>query len=65
MFAGGAADKDKRLQAGDQIIEANGIPFKDVTHDCALQTLRQTLPKVSFNYFKIFFKILFSIIKIS
>lgn len=47
VFPGGAADKDKRLQPGDQILDVNGTSLKDVTYTTASQALRQTLPKVS------------------
>ncbi|CAH0550674.1 unnamed protein product [Brassicogethes aeneus] len=45
-YPGGTADKDGRLQPGDQILDVNGTPLKDVTHQAALQALRQTLPKM-------------------
>lgn len=46
ILPGGAADKDGRIQAGDQILEFNGTCLKDATHETALQTLRQILPKI-------------------
>ncbi|KAK4884342.1 hypothetical protein RN001_000613 [Aquatica leii] len=46
IFPGGAADKDGRIQAGDQILEVNGTCLKDATNEVALQTLRQILPKI-------------------
>nr|XP_015837296.1 PREDICTED: inaD-like protein isoform X2 [Tribolium castaneum] len=46
VYPGGAADRDSRLQAGDQILEVNGTQLKDVTHTTAAQALRQTLPKM-------------------
>lgn len=46
VYPGGTADKDNRLQPGDQILEVNGTQMKDVTYTTALQALRQTLPKV-------------------
>ncbi|KAF5274370.1 hypothetical protein FQA39_LY07250 [Lamprigera yunnana] len=46
IFPGGAADKDGRVQAGDQIVEVNGTCLKDATNETALQTLRQILPKI-------------------
>lgn len=47
VYGGGIADKDSRLQSGDQILEVNGTTLKDATHTTASQALRQTLPKVS------------------
>ncbi|KAK5648430.1 hypothetical protein RI129_003322 [Pyrocoelia pectoralis] len=46
ILPGGAADKDGRIQAGDQILEVNGTCLKDATNEAALQTLRQILPKI-------------------
>lgn len=46
VYGGGPADKDGRLQLGDEILEANGVSLKDAAQEVALQTLRQTLPKV-------------------
>ncbi|XP_074036607.1 multiple PDZ domain protein isoform X3 [Leptinotarsa decemlineata] len=46
VYSGGMADKDKRLQPGDQILEVNGTTLKDVSYTTALQSLRQTLPKM-------------------
>uniref|UniRef100_A0A1Y1KEW4 PDZ domain-containing protein n=1 Tax=Photinus pyralis TaxID=7054 RepID=A0A1Y1KEW4_PHOPY len=46
ILPGGAADKDGRIQAGDQILEVNGTCLKDATNETALQTLRQILPKI-------------------
>lgn len=47
VYPGGAAEKDGRLQPGDQILDVNGTSLKDVTHNFASQALRQTLPKAS------------------
>lgn len=46
VYPGGAVEKDKRLQPGDQIVDVNGTSLKDVTYTTASQALRQTLPKV-------------------
>ncbi|KAF2894710.1 hypothetical protein ILUMI_11470 [Ignelater luminosus] len=46
IFPGGAADKDGRIQDGDVILEANGVCLKEATSEVAIQTLRQTLPKM-------------------
>lgn len=46
VYPGGAAEKDGRLQPGDQILDVNGTSLKDVTHNFASQALRQTLPKM-------------------
>lgn len=47
IYPGGSADKDGRLQSGDQILEVNSISLKDATESAAAQAIRQTLPKVS------------------
>nr|XP_046268635.1 multiple PDZ domain protein [Scatophagus argus] len=39
---GGAAQRDGRLQAGDQILEVNGIDLRQATHDEAIGVLRLT-----------------------
>ncbi|CAH1123851.1 unnamed protein product [Ceutorhynchus assimilis] len=52
VYSGGAADKDKRLQAGDQILEVNGISLRDSTSTAATQALRQTLPKMKITVFR-------------
>lgn len=57
VFSGGTADKDGRLQPGDQILEVNGTALKDVTYTTASQALRQTLPKVSCTSFRAYFAI--------
>ncbi|KAJ8985934.1 hypothetical protein NQ317_010691 [Molorchus minor] len=46
VYTGGTADKDGRLQPGDQILEVNGTCIKDVSNTTASQALRQTLPKM-------------------
>eukprot|EP00057_Strongylocentrotus_purpuratus_P007667 XP_011662141.1 PREDICTED: multiple PDZ domain protein [Strongylocentrotus purpuratus] len=42
----GAVAKDGRLQAGDQILEVDGLDFETITHEAALNVLRQTASKV-------------------
>ncbi|KAK1886586.1 Multiple PDZ domain protein [Dissostichus eleginoides] len=39
---GGAAQRDGRLRAGDQILEVNGIDLRQATHDEAIGVLRLT-----------------------
>ncbi|CAG5133714.1 unnamed protein product, partial [Candidula unifasciata] len=42
VYEDGAAARDGRLWAGDQILEVNGEDLTDATHNRALQVLRQT-----------------------
>ncbi|KAK7930027.1 hypothetical protein WMY93_006422 [Mugilogobius chulae] len=49
---GGAAQRDGRLQAGDQILEVNGIDLRQATHDEAIGVLRLTTQKVSLCVFR-------------
>ncbi|XP_017774513.1 PREDICTED: uncharacterized protein LOC108561189 isoform X2 [Nicrophorus vespilloides] len=46
IYKGSTAEKDGRLQSGDQIMDVNSTPLKDVTHSSASQSLKQTLPKM-------------------
>ncbi|GAB6026518.1 hypothetical protein CHUAL_012941 [Chamberlinius hualienensis] len=46
IYPDGAAAKDGRLRPGDQILEVNLENFRGVTHDLAIQMLRQTPSKV-------------------
>lgn len=46
IYQGGAADKDGRLQPGDQVLDVNGVSLRDVTNNTAALTLRQNVPKV-------------------
>ncbi|XP_043917171.1 multiple PDZ domain protein isoform X3 [Protopterus annectens] len=46
VYEEGAASKDGRLWAGDQILEVNGIDLRNTTHDEAINVLRQTPHKV-------------------
>ncbi|RUS89458.1 hypothetical protein EGW08_002755, partial [Elysia chlorotica] len=47
VYEDGAAARDGRLWAGDQILEVNNEDLTDATHNRALQVLRQTPPVVS------------------
>ncbi|GJQ66577.1 inaD [Trypoxylus dichotomus] len=52
VYGGGTADRDSRLQPGDQILEVNGTPLKDVSYTTASQALRQTLPKMKLSIYR-------------
>ncbi|XP_013421809.1 multiple PDZ domain protein isoform X2 [Lingula anatina] len=47
VYEDGAAARDGRLTAGDQILEVCGQDLRDATHDNAIQVLRQTPPVVT------------------
>ncbi|XP_070712653.1 multiple PDZ domain protein [Pempheris klunzingeri] len=49
---GGAAQRDGRLQAGDQILEVNGIDLRQATHDEAIGVLRLTTQRVHLRVFR-------------
>uniref|UniRef100_A0A3Q1FXU0 Multiple PDZ domain crumbs cell polarity complex component n=1 Tax=Acanthochromis polyacanthus TaxID=80966 RepID=A0A3Q1FXU0_9TELE len=49
---GGAAQKDGRMQAGDQILEVNGIDLRQATHDEAIAVLRLTTQRVRLCVFR-------------
>ncbi|XP_061571312.1 multiple PDZ domain protein isoform X2 [Cololabis saira] len=49
---GGAAQRDGRLQAGDQILEVNGIDLRQATHDEAIAVLRLTTQRVRLCVFR-------------
>ncbi|KAM3623165.1 uncharacterized protein V6R79_007867 [Siganus canaliculatus] len=49
---GGAAQRDGRLQAGDQILEVNGIDLRQATHDEAIGVLRLTTQRVLLRVFR-------------
>ncbi|KAK2816966.1 hypothetical protein Q5P01_025157 [Channa striata] len=49
---GGAAQRDGRLQAGDQILEVNGIDLRQATHDEAIGVLRLTTQRVCLRVFR-------------
>ncbi|XP_005161760.2 inaD-like protein isoform X1 [Danio rerio] len=46
VYEEGAAARDGRLWAGDQILEVNGVDLRSVAHEDAIAALRQTPPKV-------------------
>ncbi|XP_076259043.1 multiple PDZ domain protein-like isoform X4 [Rhynchophorus ferrugineus] len=52
VYPGGAADKDGRLQPGDQILEVNGASLRDCSSTTASQALRQALPKMKITVFR-------------
>uniref|UniRef100_A0A8C7WP68 PDZ domain-containing protein n=1 Tax=Oryzias sinensis TaxID=183150 RepID=A0A8C7WP68_9TELE len=49
---GGAAQRDGRLQAGDQILEVNSIDLRQATHDEAIAVLRLTTQRVRLCIFR-------------
>uniref|UniRef100_A0A3Q3H331 PDZ domain-containing protein n=1 Tax=Labrus bergylta TaxID=56723 RepID=A0A3Q3H331_9LABR len=49
---GGAAQRDGRLQAGDQILEVNGIDLRQATHDESIAVLRLTTQRVRLCVFR-------------
>nr|XP_057928147.1 inaD-like protein [Doryrhamphus excisus] len=46
VYEEGAAARDGRLWAGDQILEVNGVDLRGASHDEAILALRQTTSKV-------------------
>ncbi|XP_043100412.1 multiple PDZ domain protein isoform X3 [Puntigrus tetrazona] len=52
VYEEGAASKDGRLWAGDQILEVNGIDLRVATHDEAINVLRQTPQRVRLAVFR-------------
>ncbi|KAI4900868.1 hypothetical protein NFI96_019633, partial [Prochilodus magdalenae] len=52
VYEEGAASKDGRLWAGDQILEVNGIDLRMATHDEAINVLRQTPQRVRLSVFR-------------
>ncbi|XP_052353185.1 multiple PDZ domain protein isoform X5 [Oncorhynchus keta] len=52
VYEEGAASKDGRLWAGDQILEVNGIDLRVATHDEAINVLRQTPQRVRLSVFR-------------
>ncbi|KAM4851003.1 multiple PDZ domain protein isoform X10 [Urocitellus parryii] len=52
VYEEGAACKDGRLWAGDQILEVNGIDLRKATHDEAINVLRQTPQRVSLTLYR-------------
>ncbi|XP_075682901.1 multiple PDZ domain protein isoform X2 [Rhinoderma darwinii] len=52
VYEEGAASKDGRLWAGDQILEVNGVDLRNATHDEAINVLRQTPQKVRLSVYR-------------
>eukprot|EP00062_Callorhinchus_milii_P017921 gi/632970834/ref/XP_007901867.1/ PREDICTED: inaD-like protein isoform X1 [Callorhinchus milii] len=52
VYEEGAAAKDGRLWAGDQILEVNRIDLRNATHEEAIMALRQTPQKVRLIVFR-------------
>lgn len=52
VYEEGAASKDGRLWAGDQILEVNGIDLRAASHDEAIHVLRQTPQKVRLTVYR-------------
>ncbi|KAM9717233.1 multiple PDZ domain protein isoform 4-T4 [Menidia menidia] len=52
VYEEGAASKDGRLWAGDQILEVNGIDLRAATHDEAINVLRQTPHRVQLKVYR-------------
>ncbi|XP_078792261.1 multiple PDZ domain protein isoform X1 [Oryzias latipes] len=52
VYEEGAASKDGRLWAGDQILEVNGIDLRAASHDDAINVLRQTPQRVRLTVFR-------------
>ncbi|XP_040834380.1 inaD-like protein [Ochotona curzoniae] len=46
VYEEGAAARDRRLWAGDQILEVNGVDLRNSSHEEAITALRQTPQKV-------------------
>ncbi|XP_067379716.1 multiple PDZ domain protein isoform X2 [Channa argus] len=52
VYEEGAASKDGRLWAGDQILEVNGIDLREASHDEAINVLRQTPQRVRLTVYR-------------
>uniref|UniRef100_A0A8C7EUS6 Multiple PDZ domain protein n=1 Tax=Neovison vison TaxID=452646 RepID=A0A8C7EUS6_NEOVI len=52
VYEEGAACKDGRLWAGDQILEVNGMDLRKATHDEAINVLRQTPQRVRLTLYR-------------
>ncbi|XP_039623171.1 inaD-like protein isoform X5 [Polypterus senegalus] len=52
VYEEGAAARDGRLWAGDQILEVNGSSLRSATHEEAISALRQTPQKVQLTVFR-------------
>ena len=51
VYPDGAAAKDGRLKPGDQILNVNNENFREITHQKALNVLRQTPSKVCYELY--------------
>lgn len=52
IYPKGTADKDGRLQPGDQILDVNGVSLRDCSNTTASLALRQALPKMKITVFR-------------
>ncbi|CAG9532272.1 unnamed protein product [Cercopithifilaria johnstoni] len=52
IIDGGAAYHDGRLRVGDKLLAVDDVILENVTHDFAVNTLKQTAPKVMLVYLK-------------
>ncbi|XP_075307594.1 multiple PDZ domain protein isoform X8 [Odontesthes bonariensis] len=52
VYEEGAASKDGRLWAGDQILEVNDMDLRAASHDEAINVLRQTLHRVQLTVYR-------------
>lgn len=52
VYSGGAADIDRRLLRGDQILEVNGEDLRHASHEQAIKALRQTPPVIKMKVFR-------------
>ncbi|KAM6168323.1 inaD-like protein [Erethizon dorsatum] len=52
VYEEGAAARDGRLWAGDQVLEVNGTDLRSCSHEEAIAALRQTPPKVRLVVFR-------------
>lgn len=52
VYPDGAAARDGRLWAGDQVLEVNNVDLRSVEHEVAIQTLRQSGNRVRMLVFR-------------
>uniref|UniRef100_F6VQ36 Histone deacetylase 3 n=1 Tax=Xenopus tropicalis TaxID=8364 RepID=F6VQ36_XENTR len=52
VYEEGAAARDGRLWAGDQILEVNGVDLRNASHEDAITALRQTPQKVQLTVYR-------------
>ncbi|KAK1165444.1 inaD-like protein [Acipenser oxyrinchus oxyrinchus] len=52
VYEEGAAARDSRLWAGDQILQVNGVDLRSVTHEDAITALRQTPQQVRLTVYR-------------